>query len=89
MSYCPPWHGQPKPDGFTGIFLTPWYIVVCLNCGWPFGSTGQPRWAQWFEMIVKLGWLPRKPLLRMNAVRRDTSPSGLEANVVTRYSPSG
>ena len=21
----------------------------------PFACTGQPRWAQWFEMIVKLG----------------------------------
>ena len=30
---------------------------VRLASSWPFGWTGQPRCAQWFEMIVKLGRL--------------------------------
>ena len=41
----------------------------------PFGCTGQPRCAQWFEMIVKLGRpLSSWPLYRTNAVRRETVP---------------
>ena len=50
----------------------------------PFACTGQPRCAQWFEMTEKLGTcgdfglfgsLGVFPLLRMNAVRRETAPS--------------
>ena len=47
----------------------------------PFACTGQPRWTQWLEMIVKLGTcsdglsgLATRPLLRTKAVRRVTSP---------------
>src|SRR5690242_16679079 len=56
----------------------------------PFGCTGQPRWAQWFEMIVKLGWSFSWPLYRMNAVRLDTVPWDASAvYVVTMNFPSG
>ena len=91
VSYWPPWHGQPKPDGLTGIQVTVFrYCVASLRFTSAFGWTGQPRWAQWFEMNVKLGSLPRKPLLRMKAVRRETKPaSGFEMNVVIRNLPSG
>ena len=57
----------------------------------PFGCTGQPRCAQRFERIVKLGWPCRaRPLLRMYAVRRETSPaSGSSTKVVMMNWPSG
>ena len=58
----------------------------------PFACTGQPRCAQRFEMIVKLGpaAVVSAPLLRMKAVRRETSPSsGSTMNVATYHLPSG
>ena len=55
----------------------------------PPGCTGQPRCAQRFEMQVKLGLPWRRPLLRMNAVRRETSPcDGSRRKVATTYWPS-
>src|SRR5690349_5281568 len=63
----------------------------------PLAWTGQPRWAQWFEMIVKLGCCcvpffvltATLPLLRMKAVRLLTSPSaGSTMNVATNQSPT-
>ena len=57
----------------------------------PFGWTGQPRWTQRLKMVVKLGTPSSvRPLLRMNAVRRETSPcSGLSRYVAITYWPSG
>src|SRR6185437_13202412 len=84
VSYCPPWHGQPKPDGFDGISVTSRNCFSCFMKSSPFGCTGHPRCAQWFEMIVKLGRPFSSPLLRTKAVRLDTSPSfGLDMNVAT------
>ena len=61
----------------------------CTSSG-PFGCTGQPRCAQWFEMIVKLGSPFSGPLYRTNAVRRETSPClGTDVKVVTMNFPSG
>src|SRR5205823_9786845 len=55
----------------------------------PFGCTGQPRCAHRFEIAVKLGLVPRNPLLRMYAVRREISPSdALLKNVATTNLPS-
>ena len=53
MSYWPPWHGHPKPDGVVSseISVTPLYSVGFGLSG-ALGCTGQPRCAQWFEMIV-------------------------------------
>ena len=71
VSYWPPWHGQPKPAGCTGVsYRTTFPCLSLTSFFWfvstgPFGCTGQPRCAQWFERIVKLGSSPRKPLLRM------------------------
>jgi hypothetical protein len=43
-----------------------------------------------FEMIVRLGWLPRRPLLRTKTVRRETVPSpGSEVKLVMTNSPTG
>ena len=57
----------------------------------PLAWTGQPRCAQRFEMMVKLGTLlPTAPLLRTNAVRRDTSPClGSVVNVAMNHFPTG
>jgi hypothetical protein len=80
-SYWPPWHGQPNPPaGIVGTRVTFWPLspgVTCFlspGCTGPFGCTGQPRCAQRFEMIVKLGSPFNAPLLRMYAVRRETLP---------------
>src|SRR3954471_19355494 len=58
----------------------------------PFACTGQPRWTQWFEMIVKLGTCScglsgfgTLPLLRTKAVRRLTSPSAASTTNVAMY----
>ena len=54
-------------------------------------ATGQPRWTQWFEMIVKLGTCffvlgsATVPLLRMKAVRRLTSPWAGSTTKVATY----
>ena len=57
VSYWPPWHGHPKPAiEIVGISVTSLYFFVLGGSSGPFGCTGQPRCAQWFEMIVKLGW---------------------------------
>ena len=91
MSYWPPWHGQPNPEGgdVSEIRVTSLYCFAFVSSG-AAACTGQPRCAQWFEMIVKLGCLPRKPLLRTNAVLRETSPcAGSAMNVVTTQLPSG
>ena len=62
----------------------------CLSNTGPLGWTGQPRCAQRFEMIVKLGTPSETPLLRMYAVRRDTSPCfGSRRNVAITNFPSG
>ena len=57
-----PWHGQPKPAGTTGSSVISPFAVFSYFVGlpriWPvgpFACTGQPRWAQRLEMIVKLG----------------------------------
>ena len=81
VSYWPPWHGQPKPAAaavgirVTTLLLAVLSVFVSSASGRPFTWTGQPRWTQRLETIVKLGLSPRKPLLRMYAVRRETSPS--------------
>jgi hypothetical protein len=65
VSYWPPWHGQPNPAiEMVGISVTSANFFVPLGSSGPFGCTGQPRCAQWFEMIVKLGWPFSWPLLR-------------------------
>src|SRR6185436_11344725 len=75
VSYWPPWHGQPKPAiEMAGTSDTSRNREAFAGSSGPFGCTGQPRWAQWFEMIVKLGWSFSWPLYRMNAVRLDTVP---------------
>ena len=78
VSYWPPWHGQPKPAGEDWISRTGPFAVVSRDVFpiGPFACTGQPRCAQRFEMIVKLGSFLKIPLLRTNAVRRETSPCG-------------
>src|SRR5262245_1878600 len=53
---------------------TAFTVFDLLSNTGPFGWTGQPRWAQRFEMIVKLGPLSVAPLFRMYALRRDTGP---------------
>ena len=85
LSYWPPWHGQPKPAAAAvGIRVTRWpsftSVFACRRrAGSPFTCTGQPRWTQRFERSVKLGPSSSRPLFRMYAVRRETSPSlGLE-----------
>src|SRR6266545_2958812 len=96
MSYWPPWQGQPKPPaGIVGMIVTSSPAAVFAvfflssNTG-PFGCTGQPRCAQRFEMIVKLGRPLTVPLLRMYAVRRETSPAaGSRMNVAITNCPSG
>ena len=89
--YWPPWHGQPKPAMETvGMSVTSPICFVFFSSSGPFACTGQPRCAQWFEMIVKLGWPFSWPLYRTNAVRLDTSPCDWSAMYVTiRYFPSG
>src|SRR5689334_17516524 len=85
VSYCPPWHGQPKPAGTAGLKTTR-PLFVCSFCvgrprispDGPFACTGQPRCAHRLEMIVKLGTCfpsdATLPLFLTNAVRRETSP---------------
>src|SRR6478735_367223 len=76
VSYCPPWQGQPKPAiEIAGISVTSLYCFVSRSLSGPFGCTGQPRCAQWFEMIVKLGRPFNWPLYRTNAVRLATAPA--------------
>ena len=61
-----------------------------FSSGSPFGCTGQPRWTQRFETIVKLGSPFSSAFRRMYAVRRDTSPcSGSARKVVITNLPSG
>jgi hypothetical protein len=57
----------PGPTVLTRFFLS--------AITGPLGCTGQPRCAQRFDRIVKLGPLSVAPLFRMYAVRRETSPS--------------
>ena len=91
--YWPPWHGQPKPAGSTGVYVTfrrPARYVRCLSgVVGPFACTGQPRWTQRLERIVKLGSPSSRPLKRTYAVRSATSPSsGFMLNCVISHSPS-
>ena len=76
MSYAPPWQGQPNPFGAVFRSSTrPLSVSISFGSSVsPCGCTGQPRWTQRFEISVKLGWPSFvSPLLRTNAVRRDTS----------------
>ena len=91
VSYWPPWHGQPNPAiEIVGISVASLKCLVDLSSSGPLGCTGQPRCAQWFEMMVKLGRLFSCPLFRTNAARRETSPCfSSSVNVTTTYFPSG
>ena len=67
VSYWPPWQGQPKPAGTTGIRRT-MPVSVSTSCSAssssrPFGCTGQPRWTQRFERTVKLGTPSCQPVV--------------------------
>ena len=72
----------------TVVFVVLTVFLFASSSG-PAGWTGQPRWAQRFEMIVKLGRPLRVPLERRNVVRLETSPSaGSSKNVTTYHWPS-
>ena len=67
---------RSRPPAHGGIRVTsPLCVLIasppCREDG-PPGCTGQPRCAQRFEMIVKLGAPFSRPLLRTYAVRRET-----------------
>ena len=66
---------RSRPRQRVGMRSTPFSVFFSSSSGRPLVWTGQPRWTQRLERTVKLGAPSSRPLLRMYAVRRVTSPS--------------
>ena len=96
VSYWPPWHGQPKPAGWPAsaevdVALPSVLTLLGSRIDGPvrLHRAAEVRAAVREDREARLAFSSR-PLLRMYAVRRETSPSrGSSTKVVTTNLPSG